>query len=207
MSAEKDLRKYKKVDANITLAQGGTPGNPLYVNVVNQIDLSTIESLLNDIKDFAQSIDENTDTLEAKLDTINISISNGFSVNHSDLLNIITELQELDANTDGIESQLTQIITGIAGNNQYADNTIQLNGNANAASFLFANATTTRKQVIIVNKSTKKLWISRNNPAVVGEGIPLAKDEIYIEDVYRGALYGIFESGTGNLFTFIQDTV
>lgn len=93
----------------------GTPAKPIYVNVVNQIDLTAITNLLTDIKSFAQSIDENTDALEAKLDTINTSISNGFSVNHSDLLSVINELQGIDANTDGIELQLASLITNTNG--------------------------------------------------------------------------------------------
>lgn len=93
----------------------GTPAKPIYVNVVNQVDLTAITNLLTDIKSFAQSIDENTDALEAKLDTINTSISNGFSVNHSDLLSVINELQGIDANTDGIELQLASLITNTNG--------------------------------------------------------------------------------------------
>lgn len=90
---------------------------------------------------------------------------------------------------------------------KFADNTVQLNGIASATSFTLGLADLTRKQLIVVNTSSKKLWVSRNTPALVGQGIPLNKDEIYIEDVYRGAIYGIYESGVGNTFIVIKDTV
>lgn len=196
MSKTVDLRKRR---------QGNTATNPLYVNVVNQIDLSLIESLLNQIKDFAQNITENTDELELKLDTINDSISNGFALNHSDLIDVINYLNQLESNTDDLENQLTQIILGITGINKYADNTSQSTIAVSTSDILIKAANPLRKQLYVINHSTKIAWISRNSPAIVGQGIPLAKDEIYIEDIYRGAFHGIWETGASGTFTVIED--
>lgn len=70
---------------------------------------------------------------------------------------------------------------------------------ASTSSVSLVSADTTRKQVIVVNNSNKILWISYVSPAVLGKGYPLDKNAILIEDVYRGAMYGIWESGvTGN---------
>jgi len=115
----------------INIQSSNTPLNPVYVNVVNQIDLTTVQNLLTDIKTFAQSINNNTDTLEAKLDTISASISSGNSVNHADLLIVIAELQLIEANTDGLEAQLTSIITNTTGKATEAKQDV---GNASLAS-------------------------------------------------------------------------
>lgn len=119
----------------------------------------------------------------------------------------VTAEVTIDPSGLATEATLNGLKTFVESDSKFADNTAQLNGSANAASFGLATVDLTRKQLMVINHSTKKMWVSRNTPAVVGEGIPLNKDEIYIEDIYRGALYAIYESGTGNLFTVIKDTV
>jgi hypothetical protein len=85
----------------------------LSVNVVNQIDLTTITSHLLAIKNSVAAIDANTDTLEQKLlDTVSAINSNG-SVNHADLALLLTQLQGINANTDGQEALLTSILAKI----------------------------------------------------------------------------------------------
>lgn len=92
------------------------PSDVLDVNVVNQLDLSTIESLLTSIKDSAIAIDANTDTIEAKLDSVISELQSNGTTNHADLLLILTELQSIDANTDTLETQLASIISNTSTN-------------------------------------------------------------------------------------------
>lgn len=89
---------------------------PLDVNVVNQLDLSTIESLLTSIKDSAIAIDANTDLVEAKLDSVISELQTNGTTNNTNLLNVIAELQKIDANTDGLETQLASIIANTSTN-------------------------------------------------------------------------------------------
>lgn len=116
-------------------------------------------------------------------------------------------LNTLNANDFATEATLNNLKTFVESDSKFSNNSTETTGTVNAVSFTFAAADTTRKQLTVVNTSTKKLWVSRNNPAVVGVGIPLNKEEVYIEDIYRGALYGIYESGTGNTYVIINDTV
>lgn len=88
----------------------------LKVQVVNQIDLTTVQTTLANILTKVTAIDVNTDTIESKLtDVLNEIDANG-TVNHNDLLNVITELQGIDANTDTLEASLTSIISNTTGN-------------------------------------------------------------------------------------------
>ena len=86
------------------------------VTVTNPTDLSTVESLLTDIKGSTSNIDDNTDNVETQLDTIIADIKANGLLNHSDLLNVISELQKIDSNTDDLESQLTDIIANTSTN-------------------------------------------------------------------------------------------
>lgn len=110
MGIIKDLRRY------ISVFVSNDTANAIPVNVVNQLDLTTIENLLTQIKDSTAAIDANTDQVEAKLDTIILEVQNNGTTNHADLLQVISELQSIDANTDGLEAQLTSIITNTSDN-------------------------------------------------------------------------------------------
>ena len=54
---------------------------------------------------------------------------------------------------------------------------------------------TDRKEIYITNNSNKTMWISYGAAATVDTGIPLVKGGILIEDVYRGAINAIWETG------------
>lgn len=99
-----DLSKYRVIK------------QPLRVEVVNQLDLSTIEALLTQIRDSTQAIDENTDQVEAKLDQVILEVQTNGTTNNTNLLNVISELQKIDANTDNLETQLASIISNTATN-------------------------------------------------------------------------------------------
>jgi hypothetical protein len=85
----------------------------LSVNVVNQIDLTTITSHLLAIKNSVAAIDANTDTLEQKLIDVVTAINTNGSVNHADLASVLTQLQAINANTDGQEALLSSILAKI----------------------------------------------------------------------------------------------
>lgn len=82
----------------------------LSVTVVNQIDLTTVTNHLLAIKNSCAAIDANTDTVEQKLLDIIAAINANGTVNHDDLLTVITQLQAVNANTDGQEALLTSIL-------------------------------------------------------------------------------------------------
>ncbi len=86
------------------------------VQVVNQIDLSTVQTTLANILTKVTAIDVNTDTIESKLTDVITEIDANGTVNNNDLLNVITELQGIDANTDTLEASLTSIISNTTGN-------------------------------------------------------------------------------------------
>jgi len=83
------------------------------VNVVNQIDLTTITSHLLDIKNSVAAIDANTDTVEQNLLDVVTAINTNGTVNHADLLVLLAELQAVNANTDTQEAVLNSILTKI----------------------------------------------------------------------------------------------
>ena len=71
---------------------------------------------MTQIRDSSAAIDTNTDLVEAKLDTVISELQTNGTTNHTDLLNILTELQSIDANTDGLETQLASIISNTSTN-------------------------------------------------------------------------------------------
>lgn len=88
-------------------------GNTLDVNVVNQIDLTTVTNHLLAIKNSVAAIDFNTDTVEQKLLDVVTAINANGTVNHADLLILLTQLQAINANTDTQEAILNSILSKI----------------------------------------------------------------------------------------------
>lgn len=68
---------------------------PIEVTVTNQIDLTIIQDLLTEIKDFCLNIDENTNSVEIKIDEVINALNNNHGDTVTYLSNIITELQGL----------------------------------------------------------------------------------------------------------------
>lgn len=136
----------------------------------------TLLERLENIKINAQSVNLNTDDLEELILETN-----------SELQDIINQLQSIfleliSSNTFG------QIIT---------NNTII----ASNISQLIISSNNDRKEVIIRNASSKIMYITFSNPATNQTAIFLNKDEIWIEDRYRGNIYAIFEPDvSGNAF-------
>ena len=61
-------------------------------------------------------------------------------------------------------------------------------------------ANTDRKEVIIYNTTGKKVWLFFGATAVFGKGIELLKDDVWIEDRYRGQITAIMDTGeTGSI--------
>lgn len=88
-------------------------GGTLSVNVVNQLDLTTITSHLLAIKDSAAALDANTDTVEQQLTIIVDAINSGATINHADLLSVASSLQAVEANTDDLETTLGAVLAKI----------------------------------------------------------------------------------------------
>lgn len=86
---------------------------PINVTVTNQIDLTTVTSHLASIKQSCINIDANTDAVESKIDSVVTAINANGTVNHSDLLSVITQLQAVNANTDTLETVANSILAKI----------------------------------------------------------------------------------------------
>lgn len=108
---------------------------------------------------------------------------------------IITQLQLIEDNTDGVEALLVDIEAHLNGQGKFGDTPDVTEVTASTASTALITSDATRKQVIIVNNSNQKMWISYVDPAALDKGFPLDKNDILIEDVYRGAMYGIWDTG------------
>ena len=75
---------------------------------------------------------------------------------------------------------------------------------ASSSSALLVTADSQRLEAIILNNSNKRMWIKYGTTASIGEGIYLDSGEILIEDIYRGQIYSIWEtgvSGTAEIIT------
>lgn len=104
----------KQDTANASLAAiDAKLSDTLDVNVVNQIDLTTVTSHLLAIKNSVAAIDVNTDTVEQKLLDVVTAINANGTVNHADLLTLLTQLQAINANTDTQEAVLNSILSKI----------------------------------------------------------------------------------------------
>ena len=67
-----------------------------------------------------------------------------------------------------------------------------------SANILTANVL--RKEVYVVNNTTKTVWVCFGSPAVFNQGIKLVSGAIWIEDVYRGLVSAIMDTGqSGNI--------
>ena len=67
-----------------------------------------------------------------------------------------------------------------------------------ATSVTLKAANANRKEIIIVNNSTKDMWISFTGTATVDKGIFLPKNQnVFIEDKYTGIISGIWTSAAG----------
>jgi len=66
---------------------------------------------------------------------------------------------------------------------------------ASTTSVLLISATAKRVQTIITNTSNKRLWISTTTPALTTVPRYLDKDETMFITTWRGAFYGIWDTG------------
>lgn len=101
------------VDIDQPLTNSQLRSTPINVTVSNPVDLTTITAILNSIKSSCINIDANTDQVETKIDSVVTTINNNGSINHADLLNVISQLQSVNANTDTLESVLNSVLNKI----------------------------------------------------------------------------------------------
>lgn len=90
---------------------------------------------------------------------------------------------------------LLSLINIAVSSSTFGDNSSDDSIPANTSSVLLKTANTKRKEVIIVNNSDRVLWIRFESPAILDRGIKLNLNETHIEDRFRGAIYGIWDSG------------
>ena len=115
-------------DINTALANG------IDVNVTNQINISGLQSTLDNILIAINAVNANTDQAETLLSDIITALGNldsdddgtALSAILTELTNVVSELQDVDANTTNLESILTAIQGVVAGNATAANQVLQL---------------------------------------------------------------------------------
>jgi hypothetical protein len=201
-----------QTDGGGALTNAQLRATPVDVNVVNQIDIATITTLLSDILTQTQAINANTDGLETKLDTIISDIQENGALNHADLLDVITELQGIEANTDDLEASLLQIITNTTGNATEAKQDV---GNASLSSIdakltnqaTAANQTT---EITALNNLLAELQLkadlTETQPVEIKQnGLVVSGDNrfpITIGDDFAYRIDGVIRSGSKGLGSY-----
>ena len=170
-------------------------------DIINQLQtiLTDIDSI--DTKVATETtlalIKSKTDNLDIALTALRDSLK---GVSNKDFSTLDSLIQER-LNTLGQKTSANSAPVTIASD----QTTIPVNKGTNATpSVVLASDTfvqivatnTSRLQVIIYNNSPKTLWLKYGAAAVVGEGIPLNTGDALIEDVYRGQINGIWETGS-----------
>lgn len=235
MSNEVDLRKQRKVEAEVSIDATGLATE---AKQDSQITLATtlntyvdgLEALLTDIesnttglnleatqlliKTAIDFIKLNTDNLDVALSTrlsttdfqarINtlgqkVSASSTPVVLSTEQQAILqATLNELDGTGAGYLFMISQKITD---QNDWANSQSTTTVAAGVTSVLLKSALTTRRQVTIRNTSTKNLYICMFTPATTATPFVLSKDEAWVFPKFRGAMYGIWDTGaTGNAY-------
>lgn len=86
------------------------------------------------------------------------------------------------------------------GESSFGDNATKTTIALSDVSTIVLASNADRKQAVIVNSTNKTIWVCYGSPATYGGGIPLFKNDILIEDRYRGIITGIMNTGeTGNI--------
>jgi hypothetical protein len=62
-------------------------------------------------------------------------------------------------------------------------------------SVLLTAADNDRKKLVIINESNRNFFMSFNSPAGVQQGIVMAPGDMWVEEHYTGAVYGVWSNG------------
>lgn len=161
------------------------------VNVTNQIDLTAIETTLNDVLTSLQNIETNTDGVEALIqDTIDEITANG-TLNNSNLQSVISELQGLDVNTDEIETLIDDVLnvsglnakeTTLSAMSSKLPSSLGQKTKANSLAVTIANDQdnlTTSTTTVITSTTTNQIALDSNSD----------RKELWIENVSNQRIY------------------
>jgi len=181
--------------------------------ISNQIDLSNLESILTDTNVFLYSIETDTTSIESLIESLQNDINSNSSVNHSDILNVITELQGIDENTNDIEDKLSSIISNTSTNSTASNQqlilselkakttttaTTTVNCTTTSASVIVANAN--RRKVIFENSGNQRIYLKFGGASSASSyTISLAQNEKFPEYNFTGQVFGITSAGNSNL--------
>ncbi len=105
---------------------------------------------------------------------------------------------------DEIENKLDTISI----NNSLANSNNHFDIPQSNTSLLLVASNENRKELIIRNDSqgNQKLYIGFNDPATLNNAVILSKNQIWIEDKFKGEIYGIWD-GNGNGFARIEEKI
>ena len=193
MSNEVDLRKQRKVSAEVTI---DTAGLATEAKQDSQISLATtlnsyvdqLESILNDIKTNTNGL--NLEATQQTIGALLLAIQSNIDVTLSSRAseNTLIDVKNAVLEVRDYVNELT------IGSNE-THNTVS----ASTSSVLLINTNTSRKEVIVYNSSNKQMSICPFNPAIYGTGYIVPAKTGWIIDKTDRALYGIWDTGaTGN---------
>jgi len=97
---------------------------------------------------------------------------------------------------DGNKLETTATITGtvsVVAPSPIGNTAIEIQISDSTTSQLISASDVDRKQVIIINNSSKDVWLRYVSPAIKDEGIKLKKNDIWVEDNYSGDIYGVWK--------------
>lgn len=113
------------------------------------------------------------------------------------LAGIKTQTDKLAFNVDRLKVDASVTLDG---ESTFGDNSSISSVNLSDVSTIVLASNVDRKEAYIVNATNKTIWVRLGSPAVYGNGIPLLKNEILIEDRYRGQITAIMNTGeTGTI--------
>ena len=183
------------------------------LDVVIVKDWQSLLDVLNDLLTCCQAIDANTDEIEAKLDAqiaLLTSIDDELIIQSADLDDIRIAVEAIQATTDQMNFTAGKLrTTGEDGGGGGGSGCCQGNTSSVFTRF-FASppsdaqlvaSNTARKELIVYNGTNKTVWLMYGaGPAVVGQGIPIGRGDIFFNDKFTGEIRYITTNGVnGNL--------
>lgn len=211
MSNEVDLRKQRKVSADVTIDPAGLATEAkqdaqIVLETAIRDYLDTVETKLASLITNTTGLSLEATQLLVKAKTDNLDVLLSSRASNAVALGIKAGTDNIPAVSQAIMDESMPVVIA---SDQSPVNVITDTATTQSTTTVSASATSVllkalnvdRRQITITNTSTKKLWICFFTPATSVTPFFLSKDETWIFDNYTGAIYGIWDTGaTGNAY-------
>lgn len=141
-----------------------------------------------------------TDTakLDVNLSTVSTEATLALLKGVTDIIKLNTDNLDAALSTRATEDTLIEVRDKIESKFGDTPNKSTIAISDTSANILTANAL--RKEAYVVNNTAQTIWVCFGSPAVFNQGIKLVSGAIWIEDVYRGLVSAIMDTGqSGNI--------